>query len=383
MKNLTVIGEVFIDTVHNETVNRSVNEILESYTRHFNTVHYIGPGKEEITYRKTNIENLYISTIKSYNKTLKGRLKYYINQRKVKKRYKNLFKKSETDIVQIRIPSLFTITAYSTVQDMHLPLTTYIAGDWQTSFSANYNFKGSKYIAKKLDKMQYPLIKNSIPVTAGPILAEKYNKLNKCHTYYSTTHNKIYEKKLENPLNLIYVGRLEPLKRVEDLINSVEILVKNKYNIKLRILGDGIMKKELEKLVEQKKLEEHICFLGNIKNKETVKKEYMRANILVLPSLSEGTPKVLPEAMAHSVIPIAVKDVGSINYIIQNNINGILVPKKSPESIAKSIDWLNKDREAHKFMLNGVKQYAIENTLDKEVDKLWNYVKKNIKRTKW
>src|SRR5699024_2334338 len=135
MKNLTVIGEVFVDINNKGTVNRSVNEILISYARHFNSVHYIGPGDREITMEKGLKDKILISTITDYNKSLKNRLRYYIRYNKVKKRYKDLLK--ESDIVQIRIQSLFPIAAYAVVKSLRLPVTTYSTGDWLNSFNAN------------------------------------------------------------------------------------------------------------------------------------------------------------------------------------------------------------------------------------------------------
>src|SRR5699024_2235867 len=141
MKNLTVIGEVFVDINNKGTVNRSVNEILISYARHFNSVHYIGPGDREITMEKGLKDKILISTITDYNKSLKNRLRDYIRYNKLKNRYKALLK--ESDIVQIRIPSLCSIGAYPVVKSLKLPPTTYIAGDCVNSFDANYKSRGS------------------------------------------------------------------------------------------------------------------------------------------------------------------------------------------------------------------------------------------------
>lgn len=382
MRNLTVISEVFIDVKDMKTLNRSVNEILNSYSRHFDKVHYIGPAKQEINFERSSFNNnVLISTIREYDKTLKNRVGYYLKYKRIKSRYEYLLNASNSDIVQIRIPSLFTIAAYPVVKSLNLPLTTYIAGDWIKSFSANYNINGSRFIAKRLDRLQHPLIRNSIPVTAGPILAEKYSMLNQCHAYYSTTHNKVYNKNIiKKPQNIIYVGRLEPLKRVEDAIKGIGLLLEDNINVKLTILGDGVMLSQLKNLVQEMKIEDYVLFKGNISEKKRMEDEYLKADILLLPSLSEGTPKVLAEAMAHSVVPIAVKGVGSNDYIIQNGINGILVPEQSPESIANSIRKLVESKDTFSNMIYHSKRYAAEHTLDNEVDKLWNFVFNNMKK---
>ena len=61
-KNLTVIAEFFADIDRKCTVDRSMNEILMSYKRHFEEVHYIGPGIDEITRVPGISDGIYLST---------------------------------------------------------------------------------------------------------------------------------------------------------------------------------------------------------------------------------------------------------------------------------------------------------------------------------
>ena len=379
MRKLSVIAEVFIDKTIHKTVNRSFNEILLSYSRYFDQIHYIGPGQEEVTLIPGIGENIRLSTMASYAKPLRHRLAYYIKYHSVKRRFRALLEVSSANIVQIRIPSLFSMAAYPVVRELNLPLTVYIAGNWLTSFTTNYSFIGNQLIGRILENLQRPIIKHSILVTAGPLMTKQYANIATCHPYLSTTHRGVFNKPLAfPPKKLLFVGRLEPLKRVEDAIVAVNLLKIHGIDVTLSVVGDGKLRGQLEKLVIDQKLTDRVFFKGYISDAEKLKNEYLNADILVLPSLSEGSPKVVAEAMAHGTLPIAVAGTGSNNFIIRDGKNGFLTPGKSPEAIAETIQVLRGSRELCQKIISNAYQYAEEHTLDREVDKLWEFVFSNI-----
>lgn len=375
LKNLIVIAEVFVDIDRQCTVNRSVNEILLSYKRHFDEVHYVGPCTDEFTRILGIRDSIYLSSLNCYGKQICNRFSYYMKYPTVKRRFCELINSGPADIVQLRVPSLFSMAAYPVVRKLGLPLTTYIAGDWRTSFTSNYQFPGNHLVAKGLDRLQKSIIKNSVAVTAGPILSRRYAKLTNCHPYFSTTHNKVFPRKTSfPPNNLLFVGRLEPGKRLFDAIEAVGLLKKQKIDISLSIVGDGVTREHLEQLVKAQKLSDRIFFKGQIDDSESLKQVYLAADILVLPSISEGTPKVLAEAMAYGVVPIAVAGVGSNDFIIKHGHNGFLTPPQSPEAIAETVKMLRSSQRTYEELTIHGYEYAQEHTLDKEVDKLWDFI---------
>lgn len=380
-KKLTVIAEVFIDIGRRCTVNRSFNEILNSYKRHFDEVHYIGPCTEQFTRMRGIGDSIYLSSLNCYGKPICNRLSYYMKYPAVKRRFRELINSGPADIVQLRIPSMFSMAAYPVVKKLGLPLTTYIAGNWRTSFTSNYQFPGNHLVAKGLDKLQQSIIKNSAAVTAGPSLARQYAELTNCHPYFSTTHNKVFPRKTSfPPNNLLFIGRLEPLKRLCDTIEVVGLLKKRGVHVSLTIVGDGVTREQLEQLVKAQKLSDRIFFKGQIDDSESLKQIYLAADILVLPSISEGTPKVLAEAMAHGVVPIAIEGTGSNDFIIEHGHNGFLTPPQSPEAIAQTVKMLRDSQRTYEEIIIHSYEYAQEHLLDEEVDKLWDFVFSRIKR---
>ena len=240
----------------------------------------------------------------------------------------------------------------------------------------NYKFIGNKLVVGILEKLQNPIIINSIPVSAGKVLSEQYRKIKEVYPYFSTTHTSInrVDKNLLT-INFLFVGRLENLKRIDDAIHALGILYNNNItNFHFHIVGDGKEKERLKTLAQEQGILDFITFHGYISQSNQIEELYKKSNIFLFPSISEGTPKVLAEAMSFGTIPIAVKTTGSIPYIIEDKKNGFLVNAQSPKEIAESIEELLNDEKLYTQMIENCYEYAQEHTLQKEVEKMWNYI---------
>lgn len=146
------------------------------------------------------------------------------------------------------------------------------------------------------------------------------------------------------------IANFYPTKGLEYLIETVRILKSLIHNSKfiILIIGDGQERSNIESQIKNYGLEKEIILLGQIP--EAFK--YMKAfDIFVLPSIKEGFPWVILEAMAAKV-PIVATDVGAMPEIIENDKNGILVEPKSPEQLAEAIKYLlENERIRREFAL--------------------------------
>jgi len=143
-------------------------------------------------------------------------------------------------------------------------------------------------------------------------------------------------KKMQEIKTILYVGRLEKYKGVDQLIKAMSLL-KN-YDICLRIIGDGSYRKTLEYIVKKLNLTDKIIFLGR-KNIHEIKDEYGKAEVLVSPSLYESFGIVLIEALKSGLIVLSTP-VGEAPYLIDKKM--ILELKRPPDSsdIANKLDGL-------------------------------------------
>lgn len=133
---------------------------------------------------------------------------------------------------------------------------------------------------------------------------------------------------------VLWVGRFDPVKRVEDLILATKYISKKIKNLQLVLVGYGYQEEKLKKLVRDSKLK-NVKFLGFKTNNELITL-YKKSHVFVLPSSSEGQPLTLLEAQAAS-LPVVATNVGGIPEVIKHNYNGLLVPSQKPQLIANAI----------------------------------------------
>lgn len=119
--------------------------------------------------------------------------------------------------------------------------------------------------------------------------------------------------------NILYVGRLEEMKRIDSLFTAV-VKAGIKKHTSINLVGQGTFEKNLVKLARDANLE--VNFLGNISNSD-LPRVYSQANLFVLPSEHEGVSKVLLEAMSCS-LPVVARDTKENREIVDNNVNGFL-----------------------------------------------------------
>jgi glycosyltransferase involved in cell wall biosynthesis len=125
-----------------------------------------------------------------------------------------------------------------------------------------------------------------------------------------------------NGHKLIFVGRLIACKGISFLIKSFKMLLNSGIHAKLYLLGSGEEENSLRDLICNQEIEENVVFLGYRSNPLAIMR---KMDLLILPSKEEGFGRVLLEAMGVGVAVIGTK-VGGIPEIIDNEVNGLLVP---------------------------------------------------------
>lgn len=147
----------------------------------------------------------------------------------------------------------------------------------------------------------------------------------------------------ESKINVLFVGQLKTYKGIKYLLKAIKLLSKESFPLSLTIVGGGPEKRSLETYA--KILGVNANFTGIVSD-ELLRSYYSDADIFVLPSISgrEGFGLVILEAMSYGKLVIAT-DIPGPNEIVKNGFNGILVPPKDSEAIAKAIKTLVSDPE--------------------------------------
>lgn len=378
MSNLLVISQVYINKSECKINNLSFAKIINKYTDYWEEVYVLGPSinKESFLIKSASNDKLHLIGVGNYNGNITSRFYHILFGGKniINFLTKNI-NLEKIDLIQIRYPSMFTyIICKKLVKFRNIGF--YLAGDGVEA--VKYNYPILVPLAKFVELLEIRTLINKKVVTTGPQLAMKYSKYSLTHPYMSTTHSTVLKKTPKQlKRNIIYVGTLERRKRVKDLIKAISLL-KIKYpDIVCKIVGDGPTKTNLKKLCNKLNIDDNILFTGYISDDTILEKLYIESDILVLPSLAEGTPRVLPEAMSKGVIPIAVKNISSNNFIITENINGLLVTGKSPNEIATKIERVIENTDLYHHLLSGIYEYALKHTINNELDKMWSFYTNN------
>jgi GalNAc-alpha-(1->4)-GalNAc-alpha-(1->3)-diNAcBac-PP-undecaprenol alpha-1,4-N-acetyl-D-galactosaminyltransferase len=240
----------------------------------------------------------------------------------------------------------------------HNPNTILSFGEWTNPYVV-ISLLGLKYPIYLSDRMS--------PIAKLPFISEILKRL----TYPTVSGiiaqtnfaKKIIEKKtgstrisvIPNPVNIITlsndieqniilsVGRLSLEKGHIYLIKAFYEI--RKLNWKLFIIGEGKEKEKLVNLTKSLGLEKQVIFWGYLQD---FSKQLTKASIFVLPSLKEGFPNSLIEAMAVGKACISTNYFEGFNEIIQDGINGLLVQPGNVEDLAIAMQKLIKNTELRK-----------------------------------
>jgi glycosyltransferase involved in cell wall biosynthesis len=179
----------------------------------------------------------------------------------------------------------------------------------------------------------------------------------------------------DGPLNLLYVGECS---RVKGLAYLVEAMAGLEPSVaKLDIAGGHSQEpnyfEEIQHMVARHNLKDRISFHGFV-DRDWLESLYRTADVLVVPSLSEGYGMVVAEAYCHG-LPVIASDAGALIEIIRDNENGLLVPPADAAALRRTIKRMAADRSLCVRFSRTNLEYApslptwsdFENRLDREL----------------
>ena len=163
---------------------------------------------------------------------------------------------------------------------------------------------------------------------------------------------------MKNKKNVLFVGRIDPIKGIEILLEMAKIL-KAKFQYKLLIVGGGsINSKELIELktkIDINGLSNYVELIGSVPHQQ-LKFFYSAVDVFVLTSFYESLGFVLLESMACAT-PVVASNVGGIPTIIQDSVNGFLIDGNNAESFAEKVgELLDNNNLNNKMGLEGLKK---------------------------
>jgi len=170
-----------------------------------------------------------------------------------------------------------------------------------------------------------------IRVVHNGVDVEEVRSADSCRKFDSSSHR---------APTICTVGRLSPVKGHSDLLLAMRDLVPKFRDVQLLIVGKGRLESVLKQQVVDLGLSKNVSFTGHLEN---LKEVWPHVDVFVLPSLSEGMPLTLLEAMAAGVPSVATR-VGGVPEVVEDGKTGLLVPPRNSDELAKGIAVVLEDQ---------------------------------------
>ncbi len=269
------------------------------------------------------------------------------------------------DVLYAFIPSYQGGVAYTVNHFVfRRPAAVYLANDWEEITPYRFRWGGGvrgllfrpyRFLVTRWES--WMMSTTPLGLTAGRALLEKYG--GEGRPIYETAP--ILEMKTADmvrradtcaagPVRLLYVGGLNRRKGVPVLLDALHALRAEGRDLSLDIAGDGEERDALAAQVARLGLGAQVRFHGFVASAAELFELYRRADVFVLPTYSEGFPRVIYEAMGHSV-PVVASAVSGIPLLLRDGRDALLVPPGDPAALAAAIRRVLDDGELRRSLI--------------------------------
>ena len=278
---------------------------------------------------------------------------------------------SQADHIHLRCPgNMGLIGALVQILFPNKQKTAKYAGNWDPKSKQPWSYRLQKWILSNtfLTKNMQVLVYGEWPnqtKNIKPFFTATYSE-SEIHNSEFRIQNELSlraeSRTNENQFKFLFIGTLSTGKQPLYAIKLVEEMHKKGKKVLLELYGEGILRKELEHYISQNNLEAIVFLKGN-QNKETVLKGYQNSHFLILPSKSEGWPKVVAEAMFWGCVPIA-SPVSCVSYMMGNGSRGIVLQEELNQDV-NQIKTVINNQELYQKMASEGQSWSRQFTTDK------------------
>lgn len=168
---------------------------------------------------------------------------------------------------------------------------------------------------------------------------------------------------------ILFIGSLNISKSVGNIIDAFSLLLRRFPDARLLIVGDGSLREELLEQVKKLELVNAVFFFGGV-SYDNVPSMLAAGDLFVSPSLDEGMPRSVLEAMSMR-LPVVVTPVGGNPEIVIDGENGLLVPPKDPHALEEAMaSLLSNPEKMQKMGIVGRNRVASNHDFEEQLDRL-------------
>lgn len=284
----------------------------------------------------------------------------------IDKKFKQELEKSNLDIVHIHSPFSIGKIGIRYAKKHNIPVIATMHSQFKQDFmrATKINFIANMLtnkIVKVFDKCDNCYAVNS---EIARIFHEEYGVkvlpgvLNNATDMMPVEDIDLARKEINKKYNIsndekvfLFVGRINILKNVLFIVDSLKILKNKGFNFKMLYVGNGQDEDKLKERIEELQLYDEVLLCGRITDRELMKKIYARADLFLFPSLYDASSLVQVEAASQHTPTIFIEGAATA-ATVTNNVNGIIA-KNSIDDYANQIEKMITDNEFYKKISEG------------------------------
>lgn len=245
--------------------------------------------------------------------------------------------------------------------------TAKYAGNWDPNAQQPWTYKlqrwllSNRFLTKNMQVLVYGEWDNQSK-NITPFFTATYHELD--------AKAPIIQRDFNSAIQFLFVGTLSEGKRPLYAVQFVETLYKKGYDVKLAVLGEGVMRSKISAYCEMNQLNDLVTLYGN-KELAFVKEMYQTSHFLILPSKSEGWPKAVAEAMFWGCVPLSTA-VSCIPFMLDNGKRGGILKMDINQDIKQIIELMNNTDQYQQISQHATewsRKYTID-YFEKEIAKL-------------
>ena len=369
--------------------------VSETYYPHLNGVYYfvcrvapllqqkghqvavIAPS-ENIHFAKKKINNIDVYVMPSLPLLYYPKLRFPIPVL-LQSRIKDLINEFKPDLIHIQDHFILSKAVVEVNKKLKIPivgtnhfmpenLTSLFKNDTIKKMVENFMWSRFSYVFNQVllvttptetgARLVRPKLNSSVVAISSGINIEEYNPLG------NTDELKEKYKLPDKPV-LLYVGRLDPEKRIEEILQAVAVALK-KIDFYFVVVGKGVRKSALENLAKELGIENRVIFTGFVSDQD-LPFFYKFSRCFIIASRAELLSLVTLQAMA-SGLPVIAVNAGALSELVHDTINGFLFTPGDTDTIVKSlINIFTEDNLCQKMSEKSL-EYSAQHDIHKTVE---------------
>lgn len=290
----------------------------------------------------------------------------------------------QADVVHVIMPGYIQVLGFAAAKMLGKRMFCSLVGDWEGVYLASPKARRYPRLVGVIVGMHRILLRwilrSGLVFVHGRPLAERYRRIgvrvveNQSSTFSSSDIRRPADLgPVHNPPRLLFVGRIQPEKGLPVLVRAIRQLRDEGLPVELTIVGDGSARESIEELSRQLGLGDAVDLRGFVPVGPDLWSVYRQHDVFVLPSLTEGAPKVIIEAQANA-LPIVATLAGGIPGMVEPE-GGILVPPGDANAMAKAIRDVLADSERRLGFCRWNLGAAAKRTLESQVMHMADHIR--------